>query len=125
LLDILEVRVESLPTRPVDGEQIDPRILGGRARGGVETPRACDVVLMRAVAPLALSLGLIDSIASRGCKLLTYKGPRWRAEVEAAQRAMDQYGWIFVEAREIPWALARILILTRERGPADVPRETF
>lgn len=123
-LDILEARVESLPARPSCGSSAQNEAHDGRMGGDTACAPGGDVILMRAVATLAPSLTLIDAIADVGCNLMTFKGLGWRAEVDAARPTLQRLGWVFVEAREIPWVPARILLLARDRLLADVPRET-
>lgn len=67
------------------------------------------VMLMRAVAPLSAAFPLIDRLASRGTRLLTYKGPNWERELAVAKPEMERLRWDFVSMTPIPWAPARIL----------------
>jgi len=123
-LEIVEARVESLLTPPIWGSSARAEDHPGRPGGNVEREPGGDVILMRAVAALAPSLKLIDTLAGVGCRLMTFKGLGWRAELEAARPALQKQGWVFVEAREVPWAMARVLLLVRDHLRIDVPRET-
>jgi 16S rRNA G527 N7-methylase RsmG len=69
---------------------------------------------MRAVASLGKSLSLVDAIAAEGARFVTFKGPAWQSEVEAARAQMEQLGWTLVDARQIPWAKPKLLLLERQ-----------
>lgn len=112
-LRILEARVES-----ISAYGGDPPSGGEPAHLGIhpapESARPYDVILMRAVASLGKSLSLVDAIAAEGTRLVTFKGPAWQSEVEAARAQMEQLGWTLVDARQIPWAKPKLLLLERQ-----------
>ena len=104
-LEVLRGRVQDLRTVGVPGTE-------GSWPGSV-IDRGFDVILMRAVASLAESLGLIEPIASPKARLLTFKGPAWEEEVRLADEAMRRHGWRFRGITPIPWTRSRILCLDR------------
>jgi 16S rRNA (guanine527-N7)-methyltransferase len=107
-LDDVRVRLEMPDLRVIHGRVEDPGLMataGSRER--------YDVILMRAVAPLERSLELIDGIAGRGARLVTFKGPRWEEEVARASESMHRLGWGVECVAEIPWSVGRVLKLVR------------
>ena len=122
-LRVLQARVESVVWGE-SGDVVPGHPALARASTTLEPGRPYDVVLMRAVAPLARSLPLLNGIAASGCRLVTFKGASWRSEVEAARVQMEQTGWVLVEARQIPWAAPKLLVLERHQSLPNVSRET-
>jgi 16S rRNA (guanine527-N7)-methyltransferase len=104
-LEVLRGRVQDLGTLGIQGTE------GSRPASVIG--RGFDLILMRAVASLAESLGLIESVASPKARFLTFKGPAWEQEVRLADEAMRRHGWRFRGITPIPWARSRILCLDR------------
>ena len=77
------------------------------------SPQIFDVLLMRAVTSLARSLRLIRGMTRPGSRFLTFKGSRWREELDAAQGRLRDLGWELEGVHPIPWAKPRIIRLRK------------
>lgn len=82
--------------------------------GEVSDPPVFDVLLMRAVTSLARSLRLVRGLARPGSRFLTFKGPRWREELDAAQGRLRDLEWELEGVHSIPWAKPRIIRLRKQ-----------
>lgn len=83
-----------------------------------EGRRAYDAVTTRAVAALRETLTLFGPLVRERGRIITYKGPRWAEELEAAEAAgaLGQSGFEFISATRIPWTSGHILVLQRRDG---------
>lgn len=106
-LEIIEARVEALGLS--EGPDIPKALEEGHGS------RRFDVILLRAVAPLARALPLIDGIAGTNARLLTFKGAKWEEEVAAASDLLTLQGWSLESTLQIPWAPPKILRFVRSR----------
>jgi 16S rRNA (guanine527-N7)-methyltransferase len=73
-----------------------------------------DVILMRAVAPLNRITVWANSLCHPGSRLLVFKGPQWKQEVDQSRAAIECAGWIIDELTQIPWAHPKILRLRKQ-----------
>jgi len=72
-------------------------------------PAHYDVVVMRAVAALEKSLPWATALTRSGGRFLTFKGPHWERELQAASARMEAGGWRFAGMQQIPWAQPKLL----------------
>ncbi len=113
-LSIIEGRVESMPRSgagPCATGQAEH--LMANSAPSIEPWGPHRVILMRAVASLEKSLSLVDALATDRTRLVTFKGPGWRSEVESSRELMERLGWVLVETLQIPWAKPKLLLLER------------
>lgn len=73
-----------------------------------------DVILMRAVAPLARAVEWANSLCHPGSRLLVFKGPQWKQEVDQSLDAIESSKWIVEDLTQIPWAQPKILRLRKQ-----------
>jgi 16S rRNA (guanine527-N7)-methyltransferase len=72
-----------------------------------------DVILMRAVAPLARAVEWANALCHPGSGLLVFKGPQWKQEVDESLAAIERAKWIVEDLTQIPWAQPKILRLRK------------
>jgi 16S rRNA (guanine527-N7)-methyltransferase len=73
-----------------------------------------DVVLMKAVAPLIRVIAWANSLCHPGSRLLVFKGPQWKQEVEQSRELMQRSRWAFEDLTQIPWSHSKILRLRKQ-----------
>jgi 16S rRNA (guanine527-N7)-methyltransferase len=78
------------------------------------TAAGFDVILMRAVAPLARAIDWANSLCRPGSRLLVFKGPQWKQEVDQSRAAMERAKWVIEDLTQISWAHPKILRLRKQ-----------
>lgn len=117
LLDSLSKRCEFLTALTEPLELPDLTVLDRRAEQHIEDGGrgSYDVVTCKAVASISKSLSAFGELLDRGGRFVTFKGPRWRDELDDAEKdgVLKQKNARFVTALRLPWTKTHVVSLLR------------
>ncbi len=103
------IRTTDLGKVPVLPLRVETFIARGEGLGSFA------VLTARAVASLDATLAGFGPLVSPGGRIVTFKGPQWKEELEAAQAsgAFASAGFTFEAATRIPWTSGHLLTLRK------------